>query len=1053
MPRNAESPEASPRTADILASTETWLKAVLDQTFDGIFILDVQRSATETDYVLINRNPALRRMLLLEDEALDRSIDLCFPELIACETWEQCDRCRDKKQALSYEVTWQRYGQPTTLLVSLSPILDKQGCVRQIVGLCHDTSERRRVLKEARLLQTITLAMVESRDFTAALGVALRKICQVTLWDYGEVWIPTPDGQQLESRSAWYSNSDPDSETYQKDWHFRQLAQDLTFPAEARWYGQVWSIDRVDSHSEGSLDPTLDLLRVESAIAHGFSAGLVMPLLVKGEVLGVLVFFVRQAQQADQQKISLVSAITVQLSVVLHHKKYRNIFENAVSGIYQQTPEGRYTMVNPMLASIFGYDDAEEFVSAANRPEVELYVNPSDRTAFFEKVRFHPEGSSIETQVYRRDRSKIWIRETARMVWDGHQRPIAIEGTVEDITVRKQAELQLHHRDALLQGTSRALQTLIAQGNRRNVIPEALAIVGETTGVDRIGVYEYTESSQVPPTVTLRYEWHNDNLTSRQNRLASQEEEGDDEVFTLLPEDYQVLDSGRYVHRTVSQSPEPLRSTLAAENIAAFLLLPIVIEDEHWGYLSWECVQTHHLVSESEISILQAVAASIGGTIQHQRTAEIVQYRAFHDLLTGLPNRLLFDEHLQTALARAKRNGDKAAVCFLDLDQFKTINDTLGHAIGDKLLQQTSHRLRRCLRQFDVIARWGGDEFILLLPQLRQIQDAEKIARRLLKVLEPPFEIDGHQLYVSTSIGIAIYPSDDEDAETLVKQADIALYRAKDAGRNNYQLYSPSMEAQASKRRLAIESLRKALEQNEFRLYYQPQVTVEGAIVAWEALLRWQHPRRGLLSPSQFLPMAEENGSIVAIGEWVLETLCRQIQSWNAAKLQVGKISANLSTYELQNPNLSDRLAEFLEETSIDPSQLELEIPETVALQDTKIVRERVQTFQKMGVSIALDDFGTGYASLSSLPIFPIQTLKIHQNFVHTLGEDSYNEAAIAAMVALGNALELRIVAEGVETQTQFDRLQQLDCPQMQGYFFSHPMSVEEATQVMADGI
>ncbi|WP_017661697.1 EAL domain-containing protein [Baaleninema simplex] len=1049
MPRHAEPREASPKTADPLASTETWLKAILDRTFDGIFVLDVRESVAGTNYVLIEANPALNQMLLLEEDAVDRSIDIFFPEPVATVTQERCDRCRDKQQTVSYEVTWQRYGQPTTLLVSLSPIFDRHGCVGQIVGLCHDTSERRRVLQEARLLQTITLAMVESRDFAAALGVALRKICQVTTWDYGEVWLPTPDGQRLEGRSAWYSNSNPNSDNYQQDWHFRQLGQGLTFPSEALWYGQVWSVNNPDSRTETSLDPALDLLRVDSAIAHGFSAGLAMPLLVKGEVLGVFVFFVRQSQQADPQKISLVSAITVQLSVVLHHKKYRNIFENAVSGIYQKTLDGRYTMANPMLASIFGYSDVDEFVEAANRPNFKLYVNDSDLATFLQQVRDRLEGSSLETQIYRRDGSTIWIRETARTVGDCEKRPIAIEGTVEDITVRKQAELKLRQRDALLQGTSRALQTLIARGNRANVIPEALSIIGETTGVDRISVYEYTDTQFTPPTVTLRYEWHNDNLTSRHHRLSSQDGRGDDGDFPLLPEYYQVLDSGQHVHRTLNQTPEPVRSSLAAENIAVFLLLPIVIEDEHWGYLSWECVRSQLLDSDSEISILQAVAASLGGTIQHQRTAEIVQYRAFHDLLTGLPNRLLFDEHLHTALARAKRNGEKVAVCFLDLDQFKIINDTLGHAIGDKLLQQTSQRLRSCLRQFDVVARWGGDEFILLLPQIRHIQDAEKIAHRLLKVLENPFEIDGHQLYVSTSIGIALYPTDHEDAETLVKQADIALYRAKDAGRNNYQLYTPSMEAQTSKRRSAIESLRKALEQKELRLYYQPQMTAEGAIAAWEALVRWQHPTQGLLLPSQFLPIAEENGSIAAIGEWVLERVCRQIQRWNAANLGTVKISANLSTYELQNPNLSRCLEELLQQTRIDPSQLELEIPETVALQDTKSVRERVMQFQKMGISIALDDFGTGYASLSSLPIFPIQTLKIHQNFVRTLGEDSYNEAAIAAIVALGNALDLRIVAEGVETQLQCDRLRHLDCPQMQGYFFGHPMSAEEATQLM----
>ncbi|MBP0001751.1 MAG: EAL domain-containing protein [Cyanobacteria bacterium SID2] len=1044
------------KDSQLCVLTERELNAVFEQTSDGVFVVDVRSRqgvempsrASDLEFNLISLNRVSRQMLSIDRIEIGCALSKVFPDSIENLIQEHCYRCWRQGKPTHCEVSWEQGDRTVTLLVSLSPITDPQHRVRQIVGLCQDTSERRRVLQEARLLQTITLAIAESPDFPAALNVALRKICDATEWDYGEAWVLSRQSTTLERSSAEYSRSDADRS-------FRQQHEGLTFPSEAGWFGQVWSAETIGDPSTAPPDSSLDLLRPASAIAHGFSVGLAMPLLIKGEVLGVLVFFIRNALHANRQKVSLVSAITVQLGVVLHHKKYHNIFNNAVAGIYQTTPDGRYTTVNPMLASIFGYGDPETFLVEAKDLAVERYVNPEERAAFLKQVREGRGSVRFETQVYRRDRSIVWIRETARLVVNGDATQAAIEGCIEDITQHKQAERQLHYRDALLDGTSRALQTLIAHSNRANTIPQALAIVGETTRVVRIGVVEYGDLTVYPPLTYLCYEWHRSEEVQRSTHETPPPQNQTDATFPLTPEYYSLLSKGQWIYETLDRAPDTVRQALEASDITQFWLLPIVIEDKNWGYLSLEASATEWLGSqESELSILQAIAASLGSAIQHQRTTEIVHYRAFHDLLTGLPNRLLFDEHLQAALARAKRNGETIAVCFLDLDRFKTINDTLGHAIGDQLLQQVSRRLCRCLRQCDLVARWGGDEFLLMLPQIRELQDAGKIARRLLNTLESPFQIDGHTLHTSTSIGIALYPTDGQDPEQLVKHADIALYRAKDAGRNNYQLYTDTIntgrseeDAPTSEHLATLENLQQALERNEFVLYYQPQVDLDGEIVSWQAHLHWQHPTRGMLRPSQFLSLAEDNGLLVEIGQWALQTICQQIQAWQTLKLSPARISATLSACELQQPGLAGFLEKLFVTTEIEASQLELAIPETVAMEQTEDIRESVAQLQKIGVSIALDRFGTGEASLSSLPIFPLQTLKIHSSCVRDLEEDPYNAAAIAAIVAFGSVLNLRVVADGVETQAQFDRLRALKCPHFQGNWFGQPLSAEDATQ------
>ncbi|MBF2017233.1 MAG: EAL domain-containing protein [Rivularia sp. T60_A2020_040] len=428
-----------------------------------------------------------------------------------------------------------------------------------------------------------------------------------------------------------------------------------------------------------------------------------------------------------------------------------------------------------------------------------------------------------------------------------------------------------------------------------------------------------------------------------------------------------------------------------------------------------------------------------------------INHQASHDLLTNLPNRMQFNLRLLESLIKANQSNSKLAVCFLDLDRFKTINETLGHGIGDKLLKSVAHRLNKCLRCRDIVARWGGDEFTLLLSDINGVRDAARVAEEVLTALKPGFLIDNHLLHISASIGIAVYPNHGKDGETLIKNADAALNRAKLDGRNHYQIYNSAINSQASELLSLENSLHYALERNELRLYYQPQVDITtGEICKFEALLRWEHPQYGLISPSKFIPIAEETGLIIPISEWVLRTACVQNKIWqNLLGLSSVGVAVNLSARQFQQLNLVNTVRRILTETKLSPQYLELEITESAAMQNVEFSKEILTQLHDMGVSISIDDFGTGYCSFNYLKQFPINCLKIDRSFVRDLTNDTNDAAIITAMIALAHGLNLSVVAEGVETEEQRNLLRILECEIIQGNLFSPAVCAQQATELL----
>jgi diguanylate cyclase (GGDEF)-like protein/PAS domain S-box-containing protein len=447
------------------------------------------------------------------------------------------------------------------------------------------------------------------------------------------------------------------------------------------------------------------------------------------------------------------------------------------------------------------------------------------------------------------------------------------------------------------------------------------------------------------------------------------------------------------------------------------------------------------------VIVFRDVSAARSMAIQMAHSAQ-------HDFLTGLPNRMLFNDRVGQAIALGRRHRKKVAVLFLDLDGFKHINDSLGHPTGDKLLQSVAKRLVDCARFSDTVSRQGGDEFVVLLSEVGQSEDAAISARRMLQTVAEAHSIDQHDLYVTTSIGVSVYPDDGQDAETLIKNADTAMYQAKDNGHDSYQFFKPAMNARAVERQSIEENLRRALERNEFTLQYQPKINlVTGRITGAEALIRWTHPTEGLVSPARFIPVAEDCGLILPIGNWVLREACKQARAWMAAGLGSTTMAVNISAMEFRDENFLEGAFAILSETGLDPRLLELELTETVLMKHADSTQTILKRLRAAGVQVAVDDFGMGYSSLSYLRKFPVDSLKIDQSFVRQISVESDETTIVIAIIGMGRNLKLRVVAEGVETQAEVEFLQGQHCDEAQGYYFSRPVPAPQFALLLENGL
>jgi diguanylate cyclase (GGDEF)-like protein/PAS domain S-box-containing protein len=729
-------------------------------------------------------------------------------------------------------------------------------------------------------------------------------------------------------------------------------------------------------------------------------------------------------------------------------EKYRSIFEHATEGIFQATPDGNYLIVNPMLADIYGYSSPAELIAAITDTGSQLDVDPNRRAEFIALIHQQDAVWGFKSQVYRKDGRVIWVSENARAIRNADGHLLGFEGTVKDITEQRRAEVELQKRDNLLQGVAEATNCLLTDVDYDAAIARALAALGLAAGVDRVYIYEnHPHPITREIAMRMRHQWSRESIQPSINQAHWQHQ-----PYTTggISRWYNILTNGNSISGIKREFPIAEQEVLERDNILSILMVPILLGNEFWGYIAFDDCQSERQWSKNEESILFTMAANISAALQRQQTEEMIHYQAFHDLLTGLPNRMLFNDRLSLSLANAIRSNELLAVMFLDLDRFKTINDTLGHTLGDELLQCVAQRLTSCLREGDTVARWGGDEFTLLLPQVSHVTDVAKTAERILASLDSVFILEGNELYITTSIGIALYEGIDIDADTLIKHADAALYQAKEQGRNNYQFYTAAINSRAPELLTLEKSLRHGLERGEFLVYYQPQINITTwEISGMEALLRWQHPEMGLVAPKIFMSVAEESGLIIPIGEWVLRTACTQNKAWQDAGLPPISVAVNLSARQFHQPRLLEIIAQILQETGLEPRFLDLEITETTAIQNVEFTKVILHSLQEMGIRISMDDFGTGYSSLSHLKQFPLHTLKIDQSFVQDLALNGRDIEIVKAVIGLGQGLNLNVVAEGVESQEQLNFLHSLKCEEVQGYLFNRPLSVEHATAAL----
>jgi diguanylate cyclase (GGDEF)-like protein len=505
----------------------------------------------------------------------------------------------------------------------------------------------------------------------------------------------------------------------------------------------------------------------------------------------------------------------------------------------------------------------------------------------------------------------------------------------------------------------------------------------------------------------------------------------------------------------------PCLEPLAHSGVELSLVIPIFVRGDLTGLiaLGYRDARAH---DAEQIVYLRQLADHAAIAFGNTRLVQENHLLAYYDGLTGLPNRRMYKEQLSQALGRAEYRGRPLATCFLGLDGFKRVNERLGHDGGDRLLREVGRRLNRSVRFSDAVARsqplgqdspisrLGGDEFTILLTEVSDPQDAARVARRVLKAISEPFAIDGHEVFTSASMGIAIFPTDGRDAEELLRNADTAMYCAKNRGRNDFQFYTKSMNAEAS-RKLHLETrLRQALKRRELRLHYQPILDAAGGmLVGAEALLRWDDPEMGIVRPDEFVPIAEEVGLIVPIGEWVLRTACTQGREWNEAGFPELRVAVNLSGHQLRQSNLVETVVRVLEETSLSPDRLELEITESTIMQDDEGTLAAFEELHQMGVGLALDDFGTGYSSLSYLRRFSLTRVKVDRSFVKGIPADQYDGALTTAVIGMAHSIGLKVVAEGVETPEQADFLREHDCDELQGFLFGRAVPAEEFSQLI----
>jgi diguanylate cyclase (GGDEF)-like protein/PAS domain S-box-containing protein len=884
-------------------------------------------------------------------------------------------------------------GRKLWINVSGEPVFDASGTFKGYRGVGKDITARKRAEELRSLEHAVSRSLANADNASRALQAAIRTICKVEDWECGRYFSWDGSAGLLRFADAWGL---PDA-AVQK---FIAGSRELFYSPGTGLVGKVWE----SKEPIWVTDVTRDSRVAQSALAAdtGIRGAFTYPVISQRSTIGVLAFSTRKSREPDEQLIQTIGVVGSQIGQFLERKQSEEELRRFRAAM--DVSADMIWLIDPVRMKIIDANDTASRKLGYRREEL-LEMGPQDiinipreeLARIYRGLIAAGEGDTTAEGWYHR-------KDGSRFPVDAFRRAVRSEGgdvivaVVRDLTEQRAAEEELR-RFRLAMDNSADMIVLIDRATMQfvDVNDTACRLLG----------YSREELMQMGP----------------QDILPVSREELERSYDTLI-----AKPSGK---------TGPLESGMKSHyRLKDGSLLPFE--------------STRRVLRSGDTHIIAAISRDIRERLAAE---ERVTHLAQFDMLTGLPNRHLFQDRLAQGMALARRHGKPMAVLFIDLDRFKLVNDTQGHGAGDKLLKEAAERLRACIRESDTVGRLGGDEFAAILLELGKPGDAAVVAQKFIDALARPFDLDGRQAFVSGSIGITLFPTDGTTAEALIMNADAAMYRAKEDGRNAYRFFTRDMNERALRRVQMETALRAALERGEFRLVYQPKADLAtGKICGFEALLRWEHPEKGMVLPGEFIPVLEETGLIVAAGEWVLRTACAQIRAWQVAGLDVPPVAVNLSARQFEQKNLTSSVRDILQGADIDPDMIQLEMTESLLVSDPEAAARTLQELKKSGVKLSLDDFGTGYSSLGYLKRFPIDTIKIDRSFIRDITTDADDATLTVAIIGLAHNLRLRVVAEGVETEAQLDFLAANGCDEIQGYYFARPAGIEECAQMLRDG-
>ena len=883
-------------------------------------------------------------------------------------------------------------GRKVWISVAGEPVFDESGAFAGYRAVGKEITARKRDESLLKLEHAVARSLADAESSSEGLRAVMRAICETEDWDCARYFRWDHARGLLHFHDFW-------SKPGERIEGFIARSRELTYSPGVGLVG--WTFEHQQPLWSADTDTDPRVAHKRFGAASGMHGAFFFPVAFQGQTLGVMAFNSGEVREPDARLLQALRVIGNTLGQFLSRQEGEDELRRFRAAM--NASEDMIWLIDPVRMSIIDLNDTacrklgysrEELL--AKTPHEFIGVKREDLASMYRRLVAGGEGDTVEGWYERKDGSRFPI-EAFRRAIQSHGNYLII-AVVRDVTERRAAEEELR-RFRLAMDNSADMIVLIDRATMR-------FIDVNRTACRQLG-YSREELLAMGPQDVLP--------------ISREELERDYDALIAKPEgEVEIVASGMRSEYTCKDG-----SKLPFES-------------------------TRHVLRSGDSTIIAAISRDIRARLAIE---EKVAYLAQFDALTGLPNRNLFQDRLVHAMALARRNEWPMAVLFIDLDRFKLVNDTLGHSAGDKLLKEAASRLRSCVRSSDTVGRLGGDEFAAILTELSIPSDAGVVAQKIIDVLRQPFDLDGKETYVSASIGITLYPTDSDSAEALVMNADAAMYRAKEQGRNNYQFFTRDMNQRALQRVQMEASLRRALDRMEFRLVFQPKAHLAtGKICGFEALLRWQHPEKGTIAPAEFIPVLEETGLIVPVGEWVLRTACAQIKAWEKAGLKVPPVSVNLSPRQFEQKNLRDSVHRVLRETKVDPGLIEFEITESLLMHDPEGAARTLASLKQSGVRLSMDDFGTGYSSLGYLKRFPIDTLKIDRSFIRDISTDADDATLTRAIILLAQNLRLKVVAEGVETEDQLSFLRANGCDEMQGYLFANPTDAEECGRMLREG-